>query len=196
MAIDPSLITAIRVGELPLGEIGTGSKIAIESGTDLYQVSFTDLINFFNINLGTRQFQIIDLWVTPTYIDDNFDATGLGIGICEGLAICNGQNGTPPMDGLVSVGYGTNYNSIGGFGGYKDGAVISHNHIYTDDITAEGEFPAIATGFPIKTSGAVTQNTSGDGSAGGTTYYTSTVGVSASGRNMPPYIVLLKCMKL
>ncbi|MFM2204467.1 MAG: Flavobacterium phage 11b [Bacteroidota bacterium] len=196
MAINPELTTAVRVGELPTGAISETSKIAIENGTDLYKITGQDLIDYMNINVGTRQFQIIDLWVTPTYIDDNFDSTGLGIGICEGLAICNGQNGTPPMDGLVSVGYGTNYNSIGGFGGYKDGAVISHSHVYTDDITAEGEFPAIATGFPIKTSGAVTQNTSGDGSAGGTTYYTSTVGVSAIGRNMPPFIVLLKCMKL
>lgn len=196
MGIDPSLITTVRVGELPTGAITETSKIAIENGTDLYQITGQDLIDYMNINVGTRQFQIIDLWVTPTYIADNFDTTGLGIGICDGLAICNGNNGTPPMDGLVSIGYGINYNVIGGFGGYKDASVISHRHIYTDDIGAEGAFPAIGTGYPIKTAGAVTENTSGDGSAGGTTYYTTTEGVSGVNRNMQPYIVLLKCMKL
>lgn len=196
MAINPADITTIRVGELPTGAISETSKIAIENGTDLYQITGQDLIDYININVGTRQYQIIDLWVTPTYIDDNFDTTGLGIGICEGLAICNGQNGTPPMDGLVSIGYGTNYNSIGGFGGSKDAVVVSHNHIYTDDFNAEGQFPAIATGFPVRTAGGTLAGSSASGSGDGKTYYTTTVGVSGTNKNMQPYIVLLKCMKL
>jgi hypothetical protein len=196
MAINPADITTIRVGELSPDTITVDSKIAIENGTDLYRISGQELIDFININVGTRQFQIIDLWVTQAYIDDNFDITGLGTGICEGIAICNGQNDTPSLNGLVSVGYGTNYNVIGAFGGYKDGAVISHKHIYTDDTNAEGDFPSIETGFPVKTPGATTPTASADGAGAGTTYYTSTVGVSATNRNMQPYIVLLKCMKL
>ncbi len=180
MAINPSEITTIRVGELPLGEIGIGSKIAIESGTDLYQVTFQDLVDYFNINLSSRQFQIIDLWVTQEYIDTNFDNTGLGINICIGLAICNGQNGTPPMDGLVSVGYGNNYNVIGAFGGSKNAVVVEHTHQLTIAGNAGG-------------SGNVTFN---DGAGTGKIYTTQTTGVSGLNKNMQPYIVLLKCMKL
>ena len=196
MAINPADITTIRYDELPPDGITVDSLFAIANGTDLYQLTAQQLIDFMNINVGTRQFQIIDLWVTQAYIDDNFDVTGLGTGICEGLARCNGQNGTPSLDGLVSVGHGTNYNVIGAFGGYKDSVVISHKHVYTDDTNAEGDFPLIEAGFPVKTAGAVTATASADGAGAGTTYYTSTVGVSGTNRNMQPYIVLLKCMKL
>ena len=66
------------------------------------------------------QYEVKELWVNQTYIDNNFDVTGFGINLMEGYAICNGDNGTPPMDGLISVGYGTNYNVIGGFGGEEE----------------------------------------------------------------------------
>ena len=32
------------------------------------------------------------------------------------------------LDGLVDVGYGTNYNVIGGFGGSKDAVVVAYTH--------------------------------------------------------------------
>lgn len=190
MAINPANISTIRVGQLPSGSLSLSSKIAIENGTDLYQTDMQGLVNFLNIHVGTRQFQIIEFWVTQTYIDDNFDNTGLGINLCEGLAICNGQNGTPPMDGLVSIGYGTNYNIIGNFGGSKDAVVVKHKH--KSVVWADGK-PAVNT---VGTGGSAAGRALSENSAISNIDETSEVGVDGTNKNMQPYIVLLKCMKL
>ncbi len=180
MAINPSEITTIRVGELPTGSITVDSKIPVENGTDLQQVTGQQIVDFINTNSNAFQFEVRDLWVNQTYIDTNFDETGLGTGIMEGWAICNGQNGTPPMDGLVSIGYGNNYSVIGAFGGSKDAVVVSHSH----NVAIRGG--AAGSGFA----------TLNDGTGVGRTYTTETVGVSGTDKNMQPYIVLLKIMKL
>lgn len=179
MAIDPSEITTVRVGELPTGTIDLTSKLAVENGTDLEQISGQDLVDFVNTNSNAFQFEVRDLWVNQTYIDTNFDNTGLGVGIMEGWAICNGQNGTPPMDGLVSIGYGTNYNVIGAFGGSKDAVVVAHTHNIRVNTNAAG------SGFPAF------EAASAQGS-----FATESTGVSGVDKNMQPYIVLLKIMKL
>lgn len=179
MAINPSEITTVRVGELPTGTITVDSKLAIENGTDLEQISGQDLVDFVNTNSNAFQFEVRDLWVNQTYIDTNFDGTGLGVGIMEGWAICNGQNGTPPMDGLVSIGYGTNYNVIGAFGGSKDAVVVAHTHNIRVNTNAAG------SGFPAF------EAASAQGS-----FATESTGVSGVDKNMQPYIVLLKIMKL
>jgi hypothetical protein len=179
MAINPSEITTIRVGELPTGSVTVDSKFAVENGTDLEQVTGQQVVDFINTNSNAFQFEVRDLWVNQTYIDTNFDGTGLGTGIMEGWAICNGQNGTPPMDGLVSIGYGTNYNVIGAFGGSKDAVVVAHTHNLRVNTNAAG------TGFPAFEAA----------SAQGT-FATESTGVSGTDKNMQPYIVLLKIMKL
>jgi hypothetical protein len=180
MAINPSEITTIRVGELPIGEIELTSKIGVENGTDLQQISGQDLVDFVNINANAFQFEIKDLWVTQTYIDDNFDGTGLGIELCEGYAICNGQNGTPNLDGLVSIGYGNNYNVIKAIGGSKNAVVVEHTHNVA--ILGGGAGDTFAT--------------LNDGTGTGRTYVTESTGVSGINKNMQPYMVLLKIMKL
>lgn len=179
MAINPSEITTVRVGELPTGTIDLTSKLAVENGTDLQQISGQDLVDFVNTNSNAFQFEVRDLWVNQTYIDTNFDGTGLGVGIMTGWAICNGQNGTPPMDGLVSIGYGTNYNVIGAFGGSKDAVVVAHTHNIRVNTNAVG------SGFPAF------EASSAQGS-----FSTESTGVSGVDKNMQPYIVLLKIMKL
>lgn len=180
MAINPAEITTIRVGELPIGTIDLTSKIPVENGTDLEQITGQQLVDFINTNSNAFQFEVRDLWVNQTYIDTNFDSTGLGRLIMEGWAICNGQNGTPPMDGLVSIGYGANYSVIGAFGGSKDAVVVSHTH----NVIVRGGGSG---------SGFVTFN---DGTGTGKTYTSESTGVSGTNRNMQPYIVLLKIMKL
>jgi len=180
MAINPSEITTIRVGELPTGTIELTSKIAVENGTDLQQIDGQDLVDFVNINANAFQFEIKDLWVSQGYIDNNFDETGFGVDLCEGYAICNGQNGTPNLDGLVSIGYGNNYNVIKAIGGSKNAVVVEHSH-------------SIATA-PNDAFGYVTAKTSS--STGGTPINTSSVGQSGINKNMQPYMVLLKIMKL
>jgi hypothetical protein len=180
MAINPSEITTIRVGELPIGEIELTSKIGVENGTDLQQINGQDLVNFVNTNANAFQFEIKDLWVSQVYIDDNFDGTGLGIELCEGYAICNGQNGTPNLDGLVSIGYGNNYNVIKAIGGSKNAVVVEHTH--NVQILGGG--------------GGDTYPTLNDGTGTGRTYVTESTGVDGTNKNMQPYMVLLKIMKL
>ena len=182
MAINPALITTIRVGELPIGDIELTSKIGVENGTDLQQISGQDLVDFVNINANAFQFEIKDLWVSQAYIDDNFDGTGLGVELCEGYAICNGQNGTPNLDGLVSIGYGNNYNVIKAIGGSKNAVVVSHAHTYINGAPTPGYY-VDGDGGPMGYFG--TPSTTADAIGG----------VSGTDKNMQPYMVLLKIMK-
>lgn len=180
MPINPANISTIRVGELPTGAISTTSKIAIENGTDLDRITGQELVDFVNTNSNAFQFEIKDLWVSQAYIDTNFNGTGLGILLMVGYAICNGQNGTPDLDGLVSIGYGTNYNVIKGVGGSKNAVVVAHTH----SISLNGE-------------GAGAGNiTFSDGVGTPHVYNTDSTGVSGTNKNMQPYMVLLKIMKL
>ena len=181
MAINPSEITTIRVGQLPIGDIELTSKIGVENGTDLQQISGQDLVDFVNINANAFQFEIKDLWVTQTYIDDNFNETGLGVELCEGFAICNGQNGTPNLDGLVSIGYGNNYNVIKAIGGSKNAVVVDHGHVFSNSSGA-------GTGGGFITTGNAEE-------AGGS-FGLLNAGESGINKNMQPYMVLLKIMKL
>jgi hypothetical protein len=180
MAINPAEITTIRVGELTQGAITLTSKIAIENGTDLERIDGQDLVDFVNTNANTFQFEIKDLWVSQSYIDTNFTGTGLGIELMVGYAICNGQNGTPNLDGLVSIGYGTNYSVIKAVGGSKNAVVVEHTHnVQILGGGAGDTFPTL-----------------NDGTGTGRTYVTESTGVSGAGKNMQPYMVLLKIMKL
>jgi hypothetical protein len=178
--IDPNNITTIRYDELPPGTISSTSIIAVANGTDLFQISGQDLIDFINTNSNAFQFEIKDLYVNQTYINDNFDVTGLGILLMDGWAMCNGQNATPNLDGLVAIGYGTNYNVVNAVGGSKDAVVVSHTHGF--------DLPGDAGG-----DGFVTFQ---DGNGTGNSYTTESTGVSGTNKNMQPYMVLLKIMKL
>jgi len=180
MAIDPAEINTIRYDELPPDGITVDSLFAIANGTDLYKLTAQQLIDFMNINVGTRQYQFIELYVDQAYIDDNFDSTGLGVGICEGIAICNGNNGTPNDDGNVHIAYGTNYSVINAVGGSKDAVVVAHTHDFDLAGDAGGD-------------GFITFN---DGNGAGKSYTTESTGVSGTNKNMPPYRVVLRCMKL
>jgi hypothetical protein len=127
---------------------------------------------------------IKEVFCTPTYLTTYFTQSGpnagLGIGERAGWAICNGNNGTPNDNGRVVVAYGTSYPVLGATGGYTDAVVVSHSH----NVAIRGG--ASGSGFA----------TLNDGTGAGRTYTTETVGVSGTGRNMQPYVVRLKIMKL
>lgn len=179
MPINPNDITTIRVGQLPIGDIALDSILPVENEAILEQITGQQLVNFVNTNASAFQFEIKDLWVSQAYIDDNFDETGLGTDLMLGYAICNGQNGTPNLDGLVSIGYGVNYPVIKAVGGSKNAVVVEHSHSIAVNTNAAG------SGFPAFEA----SNTVG-------TFQTSTEGVDGTNKNMQPYMVLLKIMKL
>lgn len=201
MPINPADITTIRVGELPIGDIELTSKIPVENGTQLEQVTGQKIVDFINTNSNAFQFEIRDLFVNQTYIDDNFNGTGLGVNLMTGWAICNGQNGTPNMDGLVSIGYGSNYNVINAIGGSKNAVVVEHRHeLFTTDLESGADSDIGATS-------KVARRMTGSGGqdyrlqpsstgADATVGLSSLEGVDGTDKNMQPYRVLLKVMKL
>jgi len=193
MAINPADITTVRVGQLPPDLPTLESNIAHELGDILYKCTIQELVDLLSLNVGTLQYEVKTLYVNQEYIDNNFDETGLGTNLMLGYAICNGDNGTPPMDGLVSVGYGTNYNVIGGFGGSKDAVVVAHTH---------GQRTSSGNGFDLPqikiSGGGATTGVAGDTSSAGTRMQvlTDETGIDGTDKNMQPYIIALKIMKL
>jgi hypothetical protein len=189
MAINPADITTVRVGQLPPDLPTLESNIAHELGDILYKCTIQELVDLLSLNVGTLQYEVKTLYVNQEYIDNNFDETGLGINLCAGFAICNGANGTVSVDGLVDVGYGTNYNVIGGFGGEKDHTLIE-NEVPTIAIGWTGQE---GTGFP---DGSADSVAAGDARS----YPRRTQQISYGGgqehNNMQPYIIALKIMKL
>ena len=187
MAINPADITTVRVGQLPPDLPTLESNIAHELGDILYKCTIQELVDLLSLNVGTLQYEVKTLYVNQEYIDTNFDETGLGINLCAGFAICNGANGTVSVDGLVDVGYGTNYNVIGGFGGEA-------MHQLT-----ENEMPTHTHDFVIPaTSGAGGSNAvnfNGNNNSP-TTLTTQPKGLGDFHNNMQPYIIALKIMKL
>jgi hypothetical protein len=117
-----------------------------------------------------------------TYLSTNFDGTGLGRLERLGWAIMNGNNGTPNDNGKVIIAYGTDYTTLGATGGNKDAVLVSHTHTFTgseDDTPNDGGFICVSPSNSV-----------------GTKSNLSTEGESATNKNMQPYIVRLRIMKL
>jgi len=190
MPINPAEITTIRVGELPTGTITVDSNLPVENDAELEKITGQDIIDFVNTNANTFQYEIKDLWVSQAYIDTNFDGSGLGVELMVGYAICNGQNGTPDLDGLVSIGYGTEYSVIKAVGGLKQVSLTASN-IPKLDITVPVS-DAGGGGSPYTNIVA-----SGSGTPASKTYTNVTGQTTPTKVNvLQPYMVLLKIMKL
>jgi len=175
--INPNDITTVRVDQLPTDAILLTDIFPFETLADqtLKKATFQDLVNFINLNSNAFQHEIKELFVNQEYIDNNIDETGLGINLLVGWRLAT------ELDGLVTIGYGATYTNIGGYGGNKDAVVVEHSH----------------TGHVIKATG--TWRGGGDNSgdnATSTTGSISTTGVSGTNKNMQPYCVVLKIIKL
>ena len=94
MALDPALLSSTRVGLLAPAAFSLTDNLAHEVGTELKRGTVQELISLVAPLVTALQFQVIELDVNAAYITANFDGTGLGINLCLGYAICNGQNGT------------------------------------------------------------------------------------------------------
>jgi len=155
-------------------------KIVIENTTTSSGLpEFKDFITLNSWLKGDTKEIVCD----STYLANNFTSTGatagLGIGERAGWAIMNGNNGTPNDAGLTVIAYGTGYTTLEATGGSKDAVVVSHTH----SITLGG-----------------VETESGQVGVGGTsqpaTGTTQTAGVSGVDKNMQPYVVRLRIMKL
>ena len=187
--INPDLITTVRVGELPPEPFSLTDLIPHEVGTDLKSGTIQQLLDLLRPLVGKLQYEVIEMDVTTQYITDNFDSTGLGINLCEGFAICNGNNGTKNRDGRSGIAYGITYNFVGLTGGTADSTLVSHSHTAKISNVTGGD-----------TDKFIAQN---GGSGGGTTSATGTgiINTSITGgtgvnKNYHPYIVTLTIMKL
>jgi len=191
MAIDPSIVTTIRTGELPTSPFSLTDKIAHEVGTDLKQSTISDLINFIAPLIGAMQYEIKTFHVTQSFIDANFIITpgstkGLGINLMDGFAICNGNNGTINKDGRVGIAYGETYNVIGQVGGSKDAVVVAHDHAQILPYDAGGSLDMQS----------LIENAGSDERWLTASQRTGSTGVSGTDKNMQPYLVELHVMKL
>ena len=207
--INPNDITTVRVGELPSAAFSLTDKIPHEVGVDLKQGTIQDLITFIAPLIGAVQFEVKTLHVNSAYIAANFDGTGLGINLMLGFAICNGNNGTLNMDGKVNIGYGSTYNVIGQNGGSKDAVLVQHHHhkngspfksfvAHSGSVASGGYGNNSSTGTSTD-SGDVSQLAIGNLSLNydtGGDALEQDMGVDGTNKNMQPYIVALKVMKL
>ena len=187
--IDPNDITTVRVDQLPPDSILLTSLFPFETVADqgLKQATFADLIAFIALQTSALQFEVKRMSVTQSYIDNNFDVTGLGINLCTGFAICNGQNGTENLDGRVGIAFGSVQSNIGGFGGEKE-HTLTVNEIPAHTHLIDAVYNENSAGTKV-------------GSGGGTIEAVGTQSVSGGGggqahNNMQPYIVQLYMMKL
>jgi len=185
--INPNDITTVRVDQLPPDEITLTDIFPFETADQfLKKATFQDLVSFMSIYASALQFEVKRMSVTQTYIDDNFDVTGLGKNLCLGYAICNGENGTENLDGLVGIGYGSTYSNIGGFGGEKN-HTLTQSEIpslqvpYTGSSDDTGDNGSFLITSPNESNGAKNLTATGGG---------------LSHNNMQPYVVNLYIMKL
>jgi hypothetical protein len=153
-------------------------KIVIENTiTSSGLPEFKDFILVNNWLKGDTKEVVCD----STYMNTHFDANGIGRLERAGWAIMNGYAGLTPNDnGRVVIAYGTDYTTLGATGGNKDAVVVEHSH-------------SIATS-PNSNFGYVTAQAST--STGGTPINTASTGESGVNKNMQPYVVRLRIMKL
>lgn len=202
MAIDPNLVTTVRTGELPPLPLELESKIAHEIGDVLYRTDIQDLVNFIRANSISYPYEKKDIIApNPEYITDNFDMTpgateGLGLvgGLWEGWAICNGNNGTPNLDGQTLIGYGANYPTVGQFLGSKDAVLVEHGHglasrSWTTNNTDGLPESDVIAGRSLSRTGYTELGTSSQP-------LVEVVGEDGTDKNIQPSMVILMIMKL
>ena len=73
MALDPALLSTVRVGELPPALFSLTDNLAHEVGTTLSRGTVQEFINLIIPLVSALQFQVIEMDVTNQYIIDNFD---------------------------------------------------------------------------------------------------------------------------
>jgi hypothetical protein len=172
-------MTIAQIKTLIIARINGGSN-TVAKERELWNIILNESVKLFEIKDID-----VNLTLYPTYLTDNFDATGLGKNDMLGFAICNGNNTTYDYSGLCTIGYGSGYTTLGAVGGSKDAVVVSHTHTYKQ----------YSTDQEVSTNGngvlALNKNLIQSG-----TFTTEATGVSGSGKNMQPYRVVLKIQRI
>ena len=193
MAINPTEITTVRASELPPAAPANESILVHELGGILNRMTLEELISFISSQAAYKQYEKKEI-IAPdsTYITDNFDmlpsaTQGLGKpdGLWSGWAICNGNNGTPNLDGQTTIGYGANYNTVGQFVGEEE-------HVLTIDEMPSHSHNATADGGSTNSSGSNFRRESDNTGF----LQTQSAGGGQAHNNMQPSMVILMIMKL
>lgn len=116
------------------------------------------------------------------YLTTNFDSSGLGRLERTGWAIMNGNNGTPDDNGRVIIAYGSTYTVLGATGGNKNAIVVAHSHNAGSYGFGTGTIAFDNIGLPTGADEVYNR--------------TNSEGESGVDKNMQPYVVRLRIMKL
>ena len=175
-------MTYQEILDLINANLASGSKIQAVKHREVE----TALLDFIQSNV--QQYDIKAIYANSTYLGANFESDGLGKNLRTGWAICNGNNGTPPMQGRTIVNYGGDFTTLNATGGEKE-------HTLT-----EAEMPSHSHGLPTDESGSLDiQSLTATGSADESyseTTRTTNYGSGHPHNNMKPYIVFVYIMKL
>ena len=135
------------------------------------------------LNCNAIPFEVKELDCPISFLNNNFDTTGLGINDMVGWAICNGNNNTQQRGGLVSIGYDKINHALGTTGGNRDTVVVGHTHgITLGQLNGENAQSISEARFSNSGNGSLSQNV---------TATTTSTGVSGAGMNMQPFMVTL-----
>lgn len=165
--------------ETLIAEFGTGDKnTALE-----FRIFMSHLINCI-----FQPGDIKAVYCTAEDLENDYDATGLGIGKRAGWGKCNGIAGRITIVGRTIIGHGDTYPDIGAMGGYKE-------HTLTIE-----EMPQHDHDLPIDGGGSNDWQSlvgSANNDEGFSTHFkTDKKGGNQPHNNMQPYIVLLYIQKL
>jgi hypothetical protein len=122
--------------------------------------------------------------------------------IPAGYVLCNGTNGTPDLRDRFVVGAGSTY-AVNATGGSADAVLVSHTHTATSVVTDPGHIhsinyqsTAVGPDYGSNAGGNVAGTQTNSATTGITVATTNTtVGVSGTNANLPPYYALCYIMK-
>ena len=176
------MATYTDIKDLIDANLASGAKIPATKHREV-EMALLDYIEANSFQTGDIKRVKCDL----AYLNDNFDANGLGKNLRLGWAICNGNNGTDNLAGRVGVGYGFGYSALGGI----EGSVSENVSIPVSGYGVGANTGGGTSGLLIVSSG---QNESGEFFESIKKVSTTTSPVSVN--KMQPYIINLYIMKL
>lgn len=154
-------------------QLQTLSDTNLASNTNILAVKHRE-INDELINAIFLPYETRELDCPQSFIDDNFDETGLGINLMVGWQIID-------TDGRFTVSYGSKHTVIGAEIGSDDAVVVSHSHSVANGTGANFGTPAL----DASPTGASTASA-----------FTSFEGESGVDKNIPQSVVRLRIKRV